>query len=449
MNETRRMAQFVRETRYEDLPVAWIEESRIFVLDTMAAAFVGSVQPWAGAVVEMVRELGGRPEASVINQPWQTDVARAALANGTLIGSFECEPYGGAHASGTILPAALAVCQREHLDGKAFLTALALWAEVSTRIGRAAVGLERVRGFHNPGTQGPFGAALAVGKLYGFDQATLVNAMGIAGSHAAGLLEFAWEGADTKRMHLGRASQLGLESALLARKGYTGPATVLEGRFGYFNAFSLPPNMDGLLDGLGVDWAILPSPHKLYPTHATHQSVVHAIQEFKKTHRLDPSSITRVAIMGSAHMMEERHSVRQVQSVMGAQYSLPFATAVALTRDMSNPLVLNDEAVRDPVVRHLAGRVELIPVEEPGDGHSGAMSTELTLDLDGQSHILPAIAYKGSPDNPFTWEDAREKFQRYAGRVIGEKQVSALIEAVGGLADCPDMAEIARLAAAR
>jgi 2-methylcitrate dehydratase PrpD len=122
----------------------------------------------------------------------------------------------------------LAVCDSEGLDGKAFLTALALGFEVSARIARTAVGLESTRGFHNPGTQGPFGAAAAVGKLYGLDQETLTNALGIAGSGSAGLLEFAWTGADTKRLHLGRASQLGLESALLAQKGFRGPPTVLE-----------------------------------------------------------------------------------------------------------------------------------------------------------------------------------------------------------------------------
>src|SRR5439155_1255172 len=85
-------------------------------------------------------------------------------------------------------------------------------------------GLETVRGFHNPGTQGPFGAAVAVGKLYGFDEARLTDALGIAGSSSAGLLEFAWSGGDTKRLHLGRAAQLGLESALPARQGVRGPA---------------------------------------------------------------------------------------------------------------------------------------------------------------------------------------------------------------------------------
>src|SRR5262249_49177361 len=162
------------------------------------------------------------------------------FANGVMIGAFECEPLTGSHASGTVLPAALAVCQREGIDGAQFLTALAVGFEVSARIARTAVGLETARGFHNPGTQGPFGAAAAVGRLYGCDEERLVSAMGIAGSSSAGLLEFAWSGGDTKRLHLGRASQLGLESALLAREDVQGPEAILEGRSGYFNAFSLP-----------------------------------------------------------------------------------------------------------------------------------------------------------------------------------------------------------------
>jgi 2-methylcitrate dehydratase PrpD len=219
MHETRTLAQFVVQTQFTDLPPSLIDECKIAVLDTFAAGFVGTLQPWAQRVIELVRVLGGTPEASVLlHQAWQTDISRAALANGALIGAFECEPLTGSHASGTVFPAVLAVCEREHCDGKAFLTALATGFEVSARIARTAVGLESVRGFHNPGTQGPFGAAVAVGKLYNCDQETLVSAMGLAGSCSAGLLEFAWSGADTKRLHLGRASQLGLESALLARQ---------------------------------------------------------------------------------------------------------------------------------------------------------------------------------------------------------------------------------------
>ncbi len=447
MHETRTLAQFVTIARFSDLPPGLVEDLKIITLDTLAAAFIGTTQPWARMVVELVHELGGTPEASVINQSWRADISRAALANGALIGAFECEPLTGSHASGTVLPAALAVCEREHLDGRAFLTALAVGFEVSARIARTAVGLETSRGFHNPGTQGPFGAAAAVGKLYGFDQETLTNALGIAGSGSAGLLEFAWSGADTKRLHLGRASQLGLESALLAQKGFRGPATVLEGRYGYYNAFSLPPQLDRLLDGLGTTWVIQPPSLKSYPTHVTHQSVVQAIQDFKRQHPFDPQTITRVAIHGDPHIMDERHAVREPHTVMGAQYSLPFTVAVALTRDLSNPLVYSDEAVRDPVVRAIAKRIELIPVEKDSHAAPGVYPAEVRIECDGRCHTLPTKPHKGSPRNPFSWQEVCQKFRRFTATIIGAGQDDSLVGAVEHLEQVKDMAEVAKIAA--
>jgi 2-methylcitrate dehydratase PrpD len=440
MNETKEIAKFVHRTHFADLPPDLVTQFRIFVLDSFAAGFIGSLLPWAKTVLEMVQHLGGTPEASLFGQSWKADVSRAALANGTMIASFECEPLTGSHASGTVLPAVMAVCEREHLDGKAFLTALIVGAEISARIARAAVGLETDRGFHNPGTQGPLAAALAVGKLYDFDETQLVNALGIAGSCAAGLLEFAWEGADTKRLHLGRASQLGLESALLARNGFSGPSTILEGRYGYFNAFSLPPNMGRLLEGIGQRWAVQPLSLKSFATHVTHQAVVQAIQIFKQSRTLDAEKITRVAIKGDRHIMEERHSVREPQSLMGGQYSLPFTTAVALTRDMSDPLVYDDAALWDPMVRSLAKRIELIPVE-------GSAHPEVIIEVQDETHTLAASPCKGSPRNPFTWEDVGDKFRRYTSRAISEKKSSAIMAAVRDLPDCQDMAQIASLLA--
>jgi 2-methylcitrate dehydratase PrpD len=444
MHETRTLATFVADTQFVDLPPGLVEDLKIIVLDTFGAGFIGTAQPWARMVVEMVRELGGTPEASIINQTWQTDMSRAALANGALIGAFECEPLTGSHASGTVLPAVLAVCEREHLDGKAFLAALALGFEVSARIARTAVGLETTRGFHNPGTQGPLAAAVAVGKLYAFDQETLTHALGIAGSCSAGLLEFAWTGADTKRLHLGRASQLGLESALLARKGFHGPPTVLEGRYGYYNAFSLPPKLERLLDGLGTTWAIQPPSLKSYPTHVTHQAVVQAIQEFKQEHPLDHQAITRIVIRGDPHIMDERHAVREPETVMGGQYSLPFTTAVALTRDLSNPLLYNEDAVRDPVVRAIATCVELIPVEETAHASSGVHSAEVIIERVGRSYSLPTKPHKGSPSNPFTWEDVCHKFRRFTAAIISGKQTDGIIDAVEHLEQVDDMAGVAQ-----
>jgi 2-methylcitrate dehydratase PrpD len=448
MHETRQLAEFVATTHFAHLPPNLIEDFKIIVLDTFAAGVIGTAQPWARMVVELVHELGGKPEASIINQPWRADISRAALANGALIGAFECEPLTGSHASGTVLPAALAVCEREHLDGRAFITALALGFEVSARIARTAVGLETTRGFHNPGTQGPFGAAAAVGKLYGCNADVLTNALGTAGSGSAGLLEFAWSGADTKRLHLGRASQLGLESALLARQGFRGPATVLEGPYGYYNAFSLPTKLDRLLEGLGTTWAIQPLSLKSYPAHVTQQAVVQAIQELKQKHAIDPQAITRIVIRGDQHIMDERHAVRDPENIMGGQYSLPFTAAVALTRDLSNPLLYNDAAVRDPIVRDIAQRIELIPIDADAHAEPGVYPGEVLVECRGHRYIQPTKPHKGSPRNPFTWEEICGKFRRFTAPILSAKQADGIIEAVGHLEQISDMAEVSQMAAA-
>ena len=443
MQATRALATFVAETQYTDLPSSLITECKIATLDVFAAAFVGSSLPWAQRVVEMVHELGGMPEVSVVNQPWKTDVSRAALANGAMIGAFECEPLTGSHASGTVLPAALAISQREHRDGKAFLLALAVGFELSGRLQKTSVGLESTRGFHNPGVQGPFGAAAAVGKLYGFDADMLASALGLAGSCAAGLLEFAWAGDDTKRIHLGRASAMGLESALLAGKGLHGPVTVIEGPYGYFNAFSEPTDISRLTEGLGKKWMIQPASHKAFATHVTHQAVVQAIQDLKREHEFDAASITRVSIRGAHRILEDRHTVRDPTTVMGGQYSLPFTAAVALTRDMSNPLVYNEEAVKDPLVRSLARNMELIVDDKLHD----LFPAEVEIVCGSRTYRKTTAAHKGSPHNPFTWEDACEKFSRYTRTLVDRAQAKAVMDALADLENQDDMARIAALVA--
>jgi 2-methylcitrate dehydratase PrpD len=428
------------------LPDTLIEACRIAVLDTLAAGFIGTAQPWAQRAVALARELGGAPEATVIHQDWRIDVARAAFANGVLIGAFECEPLTGSHACGTVLPAVLALAEREPCDGRMFITSLALGFEISARIARTAVGLESVRGFHNPGTQGPFGAAAAAAKMLQFDVEQLSSALGLAGSCSAGLLEFAWSGADTKRLHLGRASQLGLESALLAQKGMRGPETVLEGRYGYFNAFSEPTELAPLIDSLGTQWAIQPSYHKSYATHVTHQAVVQTIQDWKGAYHIGPEAVRRVVIEGVPRIMEPRHAVRDPVNVMGGQYSLPFTAAVALTRDMANPLVYDQAAVDDPVVRELAQRLELVPDASLHAGH-GVFPATVIIETDDQTFSLPTKPFKGSPSNPMTWVDACEKFRRYTQPFISQAQAQAIVEAVAQLHRAPHIRELTRLIA--
>jgi 2-methylcitrate dehydratase PrpD len=449
MSATAELARFIVDTRWDDLPPDLPGECRIATLDALAAAFVGSSMPWAQRVVEMVAEFGGAGGIHVVNQSWTTDVSRAALANGAMIGAFECEPLTGSHASGTVLPAALAICQRDRRSGKDFLLALAVGYEISGRLQRAAVGLENTRGFHNPGVQGPFGAAAAVSKLLGFDAPTTASALGLAGSCAAGLLEFAWRGDDTKRVHLGRASSMGLESAILAQKGLQGPVTIIEGRYGYFNAFSEPTDISKLTADLGRRWIIQPASHKAYATHVTHQAVVQAIQEMKAEHGLDPAAITHVKIRGAHRILHDRHCVRDPQTVMGGQYSLPFTAAVALTRDMSNPLVYDDAAVRDPLVRKLARDMELEIDASIPEAHGVVPAAEVTIVCGDRAFARTTTPHKGSPANPLDWAGACEKFERYTARLIPPTHAREIMDAVRTLDHESDMSRVAACIARR
>ena len=133
--------------------------------------------------------------------------------------------------------------------------------------------------------------------------------------------------------------------------------------------------------------------------------------------------------------------------MLGGQYSLPFTTAVALTRDMSNPLVYDAGAVADPLVRDLARRIELEPVPDQDHESPGFWPAEITIECGSERRTRPTSPHKGSPLDPFTWDDAVEKFRRYTASVLSPQRATAIVDAVGGLDKAADLAEVASLLA--
>jgi 2-methylcitrate dehydratase PrpD len=176
----------------------------------------------------------------------------------------------------------------------------------------------------------------------------------------------------------------------------------------------------------------------------THQAVVQAIQDWKRAYHIGPEAVRRVVIKGVPRIMEPRHAVRDPVNVMGGQYSLPFTAAVALTRDMANPLVYDQAAVDDPVVRDLAQCLELVPDASLHAGH-GVFPATVIIETAEQTFSLPTEPFKGSPSNPMTWVDASEKFQRYTQPFIREAQAQAIVEAVADLHGAVHLRDLTRL----
>jgi 2-methylcitrate dehydratase PrpD len=444
MNETRRLAEWVVETTYDKLPVEVREAARVYVLDDLASGFAGARLPWTRMVSDLAFE-SSAGACSVFGSLQTASPSAASLINGVAIGGFETDhPFtaGSCHPSGAVFPAVLAAAETVHLDGRSFLAAIATGYEALCRVGLAATrAVEDKRGFHGPGTNAPIGGAIGAAKALGFDTHRLVNAIGIAVSHGGGLLEFHREGAMTKRLHLGRGAQLGLESALLAARGFTGPSTGLEGEHGFLNVYSPSPQTHELLRDLGARYRMMDVTIKAFPCHVSFHAVIDALLRFKQTHAVDPERITSIEIVSDARMMEGRFLARSVTTLMGAQYSMPWSCALTLCHDTADPATWSEESLQDPLVTRLASEINL-RMERPSNPKAVA---EVTLEHDGQSTTIIATDWKGAPSNPCTFHDMARKFERYAGSILDSDRIQALIDRVADLENEGDVSNIARL----
>ena len=416
MSETLRLAEFVSDTGYEDLPTSVVEATRVYILDNLASGFVGSATQWADMVGELAQEAAPHGPCSIFARSWTTSPSYAALVNGTMIGGFETDHafvQGSCHPSASAFPAALAIAERDHLNGRSLLTSVALGYEVACRVGMAATrAVEDAAGFHGPGTNAPFGGAAGAGKAMSLDTGKLVNALGIAGSHCGGLMEFAREGAMTKRIHVGRGAQMGLESALLASKGFTGPSTVLEGDRGFLKVYAPSSQTEHLVDGLGHSYLLLWMTVKAYACHASFHSVIEGICRFRSENRCEPDWIERVQVAGTQRVVE-RHGQRDPKTVLGAQYSLPFSVAVALCNDITDPFVYSEETLWDTRVRELTSSVDLV-MDSERFGAPGGPAAEVSLTISGSTHSFTVSDWKGAPTDPCTYDEMASKFKRYA-----------------------------------
>jgi 2-methylcitrate dehydratase PrpD len=299
--------------------------------------------------------------------------------------------------------------------------------------------VEDERGYHGPGVNAALGAAFGAGRVLGLTKDEMTNATGIAASHGGGLLEFHREGAMTKRLHIGRGAQMGLESALLASRGFTGPSTALEGGHGFLSVYSPSPRPDLLVADLGRRWLLHEVTLKAYACHLSFQAAVDAVQRFRLSQTFAADDVRAVRIESAERMMQERFLARRPTTLLGAQYSLPWSVALALTRDVSAPTAWTEDDLADPALRRIAAMIELVT---PPDSRSQP-ETRILLDVGGREHSLSATDWKGATTNRCTFDDAAEKLSRYAAPYLSRQTVEAIVETTQTLEKISDVAGLA------
>jgi 2-methylcitrate dehydratase PrpD len=423
--ETVRLAEYAAALRYQDLPAEVVRRAKECITDTVAAIICGSALPWSRIVIRYAERTGPGGKSRILgNRGAAVQANAAALANGALAHAFELDsltrPGAGAHPGATVLPPALAVAQERGADGRALIAAFVAGNEVMIRIGRATGHTNEARGFHAPGTTGPFGAAIAAGHLLRLGPAAMTNALGIAGSLCGGLLEFArGDGGMVKRLHLGRASEAGVLAASLAADGFEGPRTVLEGEFGFLKVFCTKWDEALLTRGLGEEFLVSTTVLKRYPCHATAHAAVRAVRDLQAEHGFSGGDVEAITVTGTERMIE-RHNILEPADLMLAQYSIPFCVALALHREARDPESFDETALRDPQIRTLCRRVRLVP--DPVVVHAGMASTVTIALADGRR--LGGRAENGMLE-PGELDD---KFLRLTRCALGEPAAAALFE---------------------
>jgi len=298
----RTLAEFATALRYGDIPVPARERARQCIIDTTGAALFGSRLPWSRIVAGHAQNCGGTGMSRVIGTALKVSPPAAALANGVCSHAFELDglrkPSAGVHPGAILLPAALAAAEHQGAGGRDLLTAFVAGAEVMFRIGLAAKQSTESLGFHAPGVNGPYGSAIVAGRLLGLNSDQLTQALGIAGSLGGGLLAFAkaGNGAMVKRLHMGRAAEAGMVAALLARDGYEGPDSVLEGQYGYLEAYARDGDATQFTKDLGTHFDIVFACLKRYACHITAHTPVQSLQELRAEHNFNGDDVVALTI---------------------------------------------------------------------------------------------------------------------------------------------------------
>jgi 2-methylcitrate dehydratase PrpD len=434
MTATHTLAEFAVNLKYDSIPPEVVERAKDCVIDTVGVCVFGSQLPWTRTVIDYAKRNSAPGECSVFGTPIKVRAPFACLCNGAAAHAFELdalvEPSVGIHPSAALAVPGLAPAQGRKLSGKALLSAIVAGFEVLYRIGDAAHhSIEKV-GFHAPGVVGVFGTAVVVGRLFGLDAKRMANAFGIAGSMSSGLMEFSRTGGMVKRLHLGRAAEGGFMAAVLARDGYTGPAGVLEGKFGILNVFCRDAQPARLTKDLGAVWQVMKTKIKRYACHATAQVPVTLALDLKEKHKLSGDDVAGIAIAAGEKTVTQ-HAINEPRDLTMMQYSVPFSVAVALYKDPLDPRTFSEATLNDARIRTLArgAQVELLK-DSPGYQSSAC---RLTLKLkNGRELTAEGHDFKGTPTMPLTRDELRDKFlmlTAHRDRAKAERLFAQLAEA--------------------
>jgi len=373
----------------------------------------------------LVRSVDGGGACTAIGHAGSFQAEDAAMINGTAAHGEDFDDTfegGPVHSGAVIVPAVLAACERFGLNGRAALLGIASGVETLCRLSLVAPKLIHKAGFHPTSVLGAMAAALGVSTALGLEKKQTVNALGIAGSMAGGIIEYLAEGTWTKRLHAGWAARTGLRAARIGREGFLGPRTVFEGKHGLFFGFAhtTEGNFDVLTLGFGQEWMMNGITFKPFATGTMNQPYVDcALRLAKKGFAAEEvAEVLCETAEGYVHRLwEPLSSKHRPANDYAAKFSTPFNIAVAFVTGGAGFDAFTEKTVRDPRILALASKVRY--VIDPNNPYPKAYTGHVKVTLkDGRVFEERQPHIRGGVHEPLTREDLERKFRsnaRYGG----------------------------------
>jgi 2-methylcitrate dehydratase PrpD len=446
------LAAIAAKTSYDVLPLDVQESAPQRVLDIVGLCLAALPMDTSDAAIAWVTAQGGHPQATVIGGT-RAPASQAAFVNGVLAHSLDYDDThlpSVLHPSASVVPAALAAAESAGASGPDLLAAVAVGVEVCVRLGMA--GYDKgagqstffERGQHATSICGAVGSAAAAAMLLGLDESGIGHAMGLSVSMGSGVLEANRNGGSVKRLHCGWAAHAGVMAAELAARGFTAPPTVLEGRFGFFEAWlSGAFDPDEVTRGLGTEWALPGIHYKPYPAnHFTHAAVDAALRLRDKGIR--PADVAAVEIAVAPPTVrtigEPLEAKRRPPSGYTAKFSGPFVFAAALHGGSGLGVGLDDftdALATDTSYLALMDKTTVVGSEQCARLYPHALPAVVTLTTtDGRVLVEEVLDNRGGPARPLTADELTEKFLTNATRTL---PVDTAHELAAGIRSLPSL----------
>ncbi|MFC2003510.1 MmgE/PrpD family protein [Chloroflexota bacterium] len=452
MDTTQRIADFIVRVGYDDIPSKAIEAAKTSIIDCVGTCLAGSQDPSGRIIAEYIREIGGKPEAGVIAKGFRTCAPEAALANGTMGHALDYDDTSEAflgHPTTVILPAVLALGERNKISGKEALLSYIVGYEVGAKIGLGMGAAHYDVGWHSTATFGTMAAATACAKILKLDVQRTRVALGIAASLAGGLRQNF--GTMTKPLHAGNAARNGVVATLLAKKGFTADQGILEGPLGYAKLFSGKGeyNLERMTQGLGAPFAIdSPRPMiKLYPSCRATAGCIDAILHLVREHTINPADVDEVECRTSSvtpQVLIHSHP----QTALEGKFSMQYCMAIAIIDKEAGLKQFTDDKVQNPEVQELISKVKYAHPPEMGSTVSGALrgKVEVVVKLRNGAELCHRVEVaKGDSENPLMGEEIEQKFLDCAELALSHQDAKQCLDMLSNLDSVEDISELMKL----